>query len=76
MHVRVAAEIPEHRRSFDLPHIPHAVVANIVVLVKCHMQIVEAVCLDQLHGFFGVGFAERREHIGHHFADMVLLVAA
>src|SRR2546423_9695221 len=29
VHVRRAAEIPQHRRPFDLPHIPHAILADV-----------------------------------------------
>src|SRR5262245_6659951 len=54
MHVRRAAEIPEHRRPFDLPHIPDTVIADVVVFVKRHVQFIETVRVDQFHRFFHV----------------------
>jgi hypothetical protein len=46
MHVWRAAEIPEHGRAFNLPHVPHSVVADVVVLVEGQVQIVEAVLFN------------------------------
>jgi hypothetical protein len=69
MNMRIAAEVPDHRRTFDLPHVPDAVLANVLILVKRHVQVLEAVLLDQLHRFVGVGFAKRREQIGDDLAD-------
>src|SRR5205814_1318817 len=39
--VRFAAEIPKHRRPFNLPDIPDPVVADVLVLIKGHVQVVE-----------------------------------
>ena len=38
-------------------------------------QVDEPIRLDELHSFFRIGLAERREHVRHDFANMLLLVA-
>src|SRR5690349_9721277 len=46
MHMGRAPEIPKHRRTFQLPDVPHTVVANVFVLVERHVQMIEAVLFD------------------------------
>src|SRR5213082_2428982 len=75
VHMRRAAEKPKHRRAFDLPDVPHAVVADVFVFVEGHVQVIEAVFFDQLQRFVGVGLAEWGEHVCHDFAHEMLLVA-
>src|SRR4051794_20656564 len=75
MDVRFAAEIPEHGWSFNLPNVPNPIVADVVILVKSHVQIVEAICLNQFHGFVCIAFAERSEQIGHYFVHQFFLIA-
>ena len=75
MDVRVAAEIPNHGRAFELPDVPNAIVADIQVLTKGHVQIIETISLDELHRFIGVLFAEGSEQICHYQVDMFLLVS-
>src|SRR5215471_2179237 len=76
VHVRCTAKIPHHSRSFDLPDIPYSVVANVLILVKGHVQILETVVFNQLNGFIRVLFTERRQQIGHHHLHMFLLIPA
>src|SRR3954452_24972659 len=76
MHVRGAAEVPEHVGAFDLPYVPDAVAADVQALsvVERHVQVVEAAGLDQLHRLVRVRLAERGEQVGQHPADEVPLV--
>jgi len=36
MHVRGSAEVPDHIRTFELPHVPDAVISDVQVFVKRH----------------------------------------
>ena len=46
MHMRIPAEIPNHRRPLNLPDIPNPIAPQILVLVESHVQVIEAVFLD------------------------------
>jgi len=46
VHMRISAEIPNHRRPFNLPDIPNPIAPQIPVLVESHVQIIEAAFLD------------------------------
>src|SRR6185437_5131003 len=58
MHVRCAAEIPDHRRPLDLPYVPDAVTADIHLGIERHVQLIEPGGFDQLHRLVGVRLAE------------------
>jgi len=45
VHVWRAPKIPKHCRAFNLPHVPYPIVANVLVLVKSHVQIIKPVFL-------------------------------
>ncbi len=49
MYVRVATEVPDHGRAFDLLHVPHTVVANVHVSVVRGVQIVELGLISFMH---------------------------
>ena len=74
MNVRLAPEVPKHRRSFNLPYVPNSIISDILIFVEGHVKIIESAVLDELHGFVRIGFPEGREHIGHHFPDFILLI--
>ena len=61
--VGFAAEIPDHGGTFNLPDIPDAVLADILIFVERHVQGIEAAFADQLHGLCGSvrGGAVRRD---------------
>ena len=41
-----AAEVPEHRRTLDLPDIPNAVVSDVVVFEVSEVEFLEAILLE------------------------------
>ncbi len=51
VNVRGAAEIPNHVWTFQLPDIPDAIVADVLILVECHVQVLDARGFDILDGF-------------------------
>src|SRR2546423_1872195 len=78
VHVRRAAEIPQHRRPFDLPHIPHAILADVhsFVVEKRHGKLIDpAGFVDQRQRLIHIHLAERRQHVGHHLPHQLLLIA-
>lgn len=46
VHMRIPAEIPNHRRPLNLPDIPNPIAPQVLVLVESHVQVIEAVFLD------------------------------
>ena len=58
------AEVPHHRWPFDLPDVPYAIVPDIRVLVKRHVQILESIGLDELYRLVRILLAEGRQQIG------------
>ena len=39
--MRIAAEVPDHVGTFELPNVPNAVVADVLVFVEGHVQLIE-----------------------------------
>ena len=74
MDVRISSEVPNHAGSFELPHVPNPIVANILLLEVGETQILQALSLYQLHGFLGIGLPERRKQILHHSLHEGLLI--
>lgn len=54
----LAAEVPHHRRTFDLPYVPDFIVANVLVFVIREVQFVEAVLIHKLHRLFAILLTE------------------
>ena len=75
MDMGFTAEKDERRRPLDLPNIPDAIVPEIAILVKGHVEMVELSRVNHLEGLIGVFFAERSEDVAKDLADMILLVA-
>lgn len=74
--VGVAAEEPDHVGAFDLPDVPDAVFADVLVFEEGHVEIVVAAGFDVLQGLFALGLAEGFQQIGDDFFDEVFLVGA
>src|SRR5262245_15315202 len=74
MHMRCATEIPDHRRSLDLPDVPHAIISEVVIFAEGHVQRIEATLLDELHGLRRILLAEGKEEIREDFAHEILLI--
>ena len=68
VHVGRSPEIPRKRWAFELPDIPDAVVAEIVLLEERQTQFVDpAVAREALANFLGIVRAKRPEH---HFQEL------
>ena len=74
--MRLTTEIPDHVWSLNLPDIPDAVFADVLVFEEGHVEIVVAAGFDVLQGLFAFGFAEGFEEVGDDFFDEVFLVGA
>ena len=72
MHVRRAAEVPDERRAFDTPDVPHLVVVEVTLLVERQVQLVEAAGFNQLHRFVRIGFSEWGQQVGQYHRRSVV----
>ncbi len=70
----LAPEIPYHLGAFDLPYVPDAIIADILLLVVGEVELVEVVGLDELHGLVSVFLAEGCEEVSKYLAQEPLLV--
>jgi hypothetical protein len=69
----MSTEKPEHVLAFQLPHVPHVVVAEIQVAIERKREaIYAAALLDVAQGFVNVFPAEGQEQIGQHFFNQFL----
>lgn len=60
VNVGFAAEIPEHLRSLDLPHVPDTVTSEVLPLGVREMEILEVLGFQQPHGLLGIHGPEGR----------------
>jgi hypothetical protein len=61
VNVGFAAEVPEHPRPLNLPHVPDTVTAEVLPLDVREMEILEVLGFHQPHGFLGIHGPEGRE---------------
>src|SRR5262245_52119674 len=62
VYVRVAPEVPDHRRTLELPHVPDAVLADVQVLAERHPERLDAaVRLDEAHRLVAILLPERQQ---------------
>lgn len=74
--VGLATEEPDHVRPLDLPDIPDAVFADVLVLIIGEVEVLEAAGLDVFEGFGGVFGAEGGEEVFEDAADEAFLIGA
>ena len=75
MNVRSTAENPNGGGTFDLPVVPNLIFAEVALLGKRHVQMIESASFEKLHGLVSVCFAEGLEKIGQHFLEEFFLVS-
>src|SRR5262249_6308986 len=76
VYVRLAAEVPDERRTFQPPVVPFFVVAQVAVLVERETAGVEpALLLEAFLTFILILFAIRLDEAHEHLVDLGLLVA-
>ena len=75
--MRIAAEVPYERRTFDSPYIPDLIVLQVAVRVVRHVQTVEAAAfLEDGHDFFDIVLAVDSEQDFKRLGNQFFLVAA
>src|SRR4051812_6884501 len=76
MNVRLAAEIPDEGRAFQPPAIPHAVVADVAVLVEGERALVQAALrFEASDHFVAIGLAVWLDQFLQHLLYNLFLIA-
>ena len=76
MHVRKTAEVPDERRTFDAPVVPLAVVAQIVLLIKCQAAGLQSTHAPQaMANLLLIFTAVRLKETAQNLVDGILLLA-
>ena len=69
-----AAEVHDRGGTFELPDVPDFVLSDVAFFVEGEVEVIEAVFVDELHGFGNVFFAVGGEDIPDDLADVGFLI--